>query len=557
MLVATCAFAALTFLLPAASLEAQTPPPLPVTESGTQFLVFFRSQPIGREEVLVLRVADGWVVRGTSRLGPPIDITTRVAEVDYDLQWRPKSLLIDGIVRGQDVTLKTRFDGKQALNVLAVQGAPQSKVDEVSADPVVLPNTFLGSYAALARRLQGKIAGADLRGYIAPQAEITIHVMSAAPERIETPKGVINATRYALTFNNPPPAGDLAVNLWADAEGGLLRMNIPAQMIELAREDIASAASRTAAFSIPGDESVLIPSIGFNLAATMTRPKNVTAAPAVILIAGSGPTDRDETVAGIPVFGHLARDLVAGGFAVVRYDKRGVGQSGGRAESATIADYAEDARQALLWLEKQKGIDKNRIALVGHSEGGLVAMLTAGRERGKVAAMVLLATPSANGNDIVLEQQKHMLSKMPIDDAQREEKIALQEKINKAVIKGTGWTDIPEAARRVADTPWFYSFLTFNPERAMDDTRQPVLIVQGELDAQVMPEHADHLAQMARERKGAKVPIEVVKVPGVNHLLVPATTGEVTEYQSLGPDAKVSPQVTGAIVTFLAKVLKG
>ena len=557
MLVATCAFAALTFLLPAASLEAQTPPPLPVTESGTQFLVFFRSQPIGREEVLVLRVADGWVVRGTSRLGPPIDITTRVAEVDYDLQWRPKSLLIDGIVRGQDVTLKTRFDGKQALNVLAVQGAPQSKVDEVSADPVVLPNTFLGSYAALARRLQGKIAGADLRGYIAPQAEITIHVMSAAPERIETPKGVINATRYALTFNNPPPAGDLAVNLWADAEGGLLRMNIPAQMIELAREDIASAASRTAAFSIPGDESVLIPSIGFNLAATMTRPKNVTAAPAVILIAGSGPTDRDETVAGIPVFGHLARDLVAAGFAVVRYDKRGVGQSGGRAESATIADYAEDARQALLWLEKQKGIDKNRIALVGHSEGGLVAMLTAGRERGKVAAMVLLATPSANGNDIVLEQQKHMLSKMPIDDAQREEKIALQEKINKAVIKGTGWTDIPEAARRVADTPWFYSFLTFNPERAMDDTRQPVLIVQGELDAQVMPEHADHLAQMARERKGAKVPIEVVKVPGVNHLLVPATTGEVTEYQSLGPDAKVSPQVTSAIVTFLAKVLKG
>ena len=557
MLVATCAFAALTFLLPAASLEAQTPPPLPVTESGTQFLVFFRSQPIGREEVLVLRVADGWVVRGTSRLGPPIDITTRVAEVDYDLQWRPKSLLIDGIVRGQDVTLKTRFDGKQALNVLAVQGAPQSKVDEVSADPVVLPNTFLGSYAALARRLQGKIAGADLRGYIAPQAEITIHVMSAAPERIETPKGVINATRYALTFNNPPPAGDLAVNLWADAEGGLLRMNIPAQMIELAREDIASAASRTAAFSIPGDESVLIPSIGFNLAATITRPKNVTVAPAVILIAGSGPTDRDETVAGIPVFGHLARDLVAAGFAVVRYDKRGVGQSGGRAESATIADYAEDARQALLWLEKQKGIDKNRIALVGHSEGGLVAMLTAGRERGKVAAMVLLATPSANGNDIVLEQQKHMLSKMPIDDAQREEKIALQEKINKAVIKGTGWTDIPEAARRVADTPWFYSFLTFNPERAMDDTRQPVLIVQGELDAQVMPEHADHLAQMARERKGAKVPIEVVKVPGVNHLLVPATTGEVTEYQSLGPDAKVSPQVTGAIVTFLAKVLKG
>ncbi len=85
----------------------------------------------------------------------------------------------------------------------------------------------------------------------------------------------------------------------------------------------------------------------------------------------------------------------------------------------------------------------------------------------------------------MLEQQKYLLSKMPIDDAQRAERQALQEKINTAVIKGTGWADIPEQARRVADTPWFYSFLTFNPEKAMNDTRQPMLIVQGELDTQV------------------------------------------------------------------------
>lgn len=545
--------------MPVASLRAQTPPPLPIAENGTQFLVFFRSQPVGREEVLVVRLGDGWVVRGTSRLGPPIDITTRVAEVNYDLQWRPKSLLIDGIVRGQDMMLKTTFDGAKASNIIALQGSPQSKTDAVSADPVVLPNTFLGSYAALALRLQGKAVGTDLRGYIAPQAEITIRITSVAPERIETPKGIITATRYGMTFNNPPPAGDLIVNIWTNADGGLLRMNIPSQMIEMAREDIASAASRTAAFSIPGDEPVVVPSLGFNLAATITRPPSAAAAPlpAVILIGGSGPTDRDETVAGIPIFGQIARDLVAAGFAVVRYDKRGIGQSGGRAESATIGDYAEDARQVLLWLQRQKGIDRDRIALVGHSEGGLVAMLTAGRERGRVAAMALLGTPSASGKEIVLEQQKHMLSKMEIDDAQRAEKIQLQEKINTAVIKGTGWTDLPEAARRAADTPWFYSFLTFNPERAMNDTRQPVLIVQGELDVQVMPAHADKLAAMARARKGDKVPVEVVKVPGVNHLLVPAKTGEVSEYGSLGADAKVSTQVTGAIASFLTRVLKG
>jgi pimeloyl-ACP methyl ester carboxylesterase len=535
--------------------EAQAPPQ-PPGETGTSFLVFFRSQPVGREEVTVLQTADGWVVRGTSRLAQPIDVTTRAAEVIYDLQWHPRSLLVDSIVRGQDVTLKTTFDGTNASNTVAVQGAPQSKVDPVSADTIVLPNTFFGAYAGLAKRLSGKTVGAELHGYVAPQAEITIRVTAVGPERIETPKGVIAATHYSLLFNNPPPAGDLVVNVWTEGDGNLLRLNIPAQQIEMAREDIASAASRTAAFSVPGDESVTIPSIGFNLAGTITVPKTPGTHPAVVLIGGSGPTDRDETVAGIPIFGQIARDLVAAGFVVVRYDKRGVGKSGGRAEAVTIADYAEDARQVLLWLEKRKEVNKERMALVGHSEGALVAMLTAARERNRASAMVLIAGPSTSGNEIVLEQQKYLLSKLPIDDAQRAEKIALQQKINAAVIKGTGWTDLPEAARRVADTPWFYSFLTFDPEKAMNETRQPVLIVQGELDTQVAPHHADTLAQYARDRKGAKAPVEVVKVPGVNHLLVAAKTGDVSEYSTLGPDATVSPQVTSAIAAFLTKVLQ-
>ena len=539
----------------AAAAQAPLPPP-PRQDPGASYLVFFRSQPIGREDVAVIRQADGWIVRGSSRLGAPIDITSRVAEVIYDPQWRPKSLLVDGIVRGQDVTLKTTFDGSKANNVISVQGAPQAKVDAVSADPVVLPNSFLGAYSALGMRLQGLKPGAELKAYIAPQAEVTVKLMSVAAERIDTPRATINATRYSLVFVNPPPAGELPVNLWVGPNGSLLRLSIPSQTLEMAREDIASAASRTAAFSLPGDEAVTIPAAGFNLAATINKPANVKEPlPALVLIGGSGPTDRDETVAGIPVFGHLARDLVAAGFLVVRYDKRGVGQSGGRAGSVTIADYAEDARSVVLWLEKRKDVDKNRIGLVGHSEGALVAMLTAGRERGKVGALALVAGPSGSGAALVLEQQKHLLDQMPIDDAQRAEKVALQKKINDAVITGRGWQDLPEAARKVADTPWFYSFLTFDPERAMRDTRQPVLIVQGELDTQVKPHHADKLAELAKARK-TQAAVEVVKVPGVNHLLVAAKTGEVAEYPLLGADAKVAPQVGAAIAAFMTKALK-
>ena len=540
----------------AATAAAQTPAPKPAADAaGTQFLVFFRSQPVGREEVLVLRLADQWVIRGSSRLGAPIDITTRQSEVIYDLQWRPKSLVVDAIVRGQDVLLKTTFEGGKASNVIAVQGAPQSKVDPVSADPVVLPNSFLGSYAALGKRLQGAAVGTELRAYIAPQAEVGLRVTAVAPERMDTPKGAFAATRYALAMASPPPAADLLLNVWTNAEGDLMRLSIPSQALEMAREDIASAASRTTAFSIAGDEAVQIPATGFSLAATVTRPPNAAGSlPAVVLVGGSGPTDRDEVVAGIPVFGQIARDLVAAGFMVVRYDKRGLGQSGGRAESATIADYAEDVRSILFWLGRQKMVDDDRIALIGYGEGAGVAMLAAGRERDRVSALVLLAGIATTGAQLVIEQQKHLLSQMKIDDAQRAEKLALQEKINQAVIKGTGWMDIPESVRRVADTPWFYSFLTFSPAKAMSEVRQPVLIVHGELDRQVPLHHADELALYARERKN-KAPVQVVKMPGLNHLFVPAKTGELAEYPALGPDAKVSTGVTSAIASWLLKTV--
>jgi hypothetical protein len=478
-----------------------------------------------------------------------------VAEVLYDAEWRPRSMLIDGIVRGQDVTLKTTFADGKASNVILVQGAPQSKVDAVAIDTVVLPNAFLGSYAALARRLQGKTVGAELRGYIVPQAEVPIRVTAVATERIDMPKASLAATRYALTVTNPPPGGEMQMFVWADSAGNLLRLSIPAQTLEVAREDIASAASRTAAFSAPGDEAVQIPAAGFNLAATVTRPPKADGLlPALLLIAGSGPTDRDETVAGIPVFGHFARDLAAAGFMVVRYDKRGVGQSGGRSEAVTLSDYAEDARAVLQWLEKRKDVDKKRMGLVGHSEGAAVAMLVAARERNRVSAAALLAGISTTGSSLVLEQQKRALDQMQLSDAERAEKLALQVKVNDAVIKGTGWEGVPDALRKAADTPWFQSFLSFDAARAMRDVRQPLLMVQGELDTQVLPYHADGLATYARARKGT-ADVQVVKVPGVNHLFVAAKTGEVAEYGSLGPDAQVSPQATGAVADWMQKTM--
>ncbi len=539
----------------AADVPAQPPSPAP-TDASYSYTVFLQSRPIGQESVSVIRQTDGWVIRGSNRLGPPLDVVTRTAEIHYDLEWRPTRMLIDGNSRGQEVSVKTTFANGQALSDIVVGGTPSTKSDPVAADTVVLPNAFLGSYAALARRLVGQTAGTMFRGYIAPQAEVAIRLDGVYAERVETPRQALAATRYAMVVSNSPQTGDLHVSVWTDASGALLRMSVPAQALEIAREDVASAATRTTSFSVPGDEAVRIPAAGFGLAASVAKPEGAKGPlPALILIGGSGPTGRDGFVAGIPVLGQMAADLVHAGFLVVRYDKRGVGQSGGRSETTTLNDYAEDARSIVTWLDKRrKDVDEKRIGLVGHSEGAWVAMTAAARDN-RVAALALVAGASTPGADLILEQQRHLLDRLQAPDADKQAKIALQKQINAAALKGSGWDTVPEEFRRVADSHWFQSFLAYDPAKVMKDVRQPVLIVQGMLDTQVAPHHAERLAELARARK-RKVAVDVTTVPGVNHLLVPAKTGEVDEYNML-PEKKVSSVATAAIAAWMAKVLTG
>jgi len=546
-LVIACAIAAFAGDLLAHERQVPAPP------AASTYLVFLMQRPVGREEVVILNDAEGWLVRGSSQLGVPVEVTTRHAEVRYDNAWHPRSLTVEGIVGGDEVRIKTTFANGSAVSEITTRGETQQKTDRVAEDTVVLPNTFLGSYAALARRLRGLAANAEIRAYIAPQAEIPIRIVAVSGERIETAREAITASRYTLRLVNPGPPGELDATVWIDDRGQLLRIHIPGQQLELVRDDIASSATRTTAFSLPGDERVTIPSSGFNIAGTLTKPSGGAGRlPAVVLIAGSGQTDRDETVAGIPVFGHLARGLAEAGFVVVRYDKRGVGQSGGRAESATLSDFAEDARAVVRWLERRPDVDKDRLAALGHSEGAAVAMLLASREK-RVKAAVLVAGPGTTGADLILEQQRHQLDVMKVDSTDRAAKIALQEQIHAAVLKGSGWEGVPDQMRRAADTPWFQSLLSFDPAKVMKDVEQPLLIVQGELDTQVPPHHADKLVALAEARK--KNPgVQLMKVPGINHLLVPAKTGEVSEYGSLR-DAEVAPSVPVGIGAWLAKTL--
>jgi uncharacterized protein len=542
-------------LLLAAWSQVALAQPAPPAAGTAHFRIFVRARQIGTEEVSVTRTPEGTVISGSGRLSPPADVITNRCEMRYDAQGKPTDLTFDAIVRGQFASMHTVFSGGTAATQVAQAGQPLiTRTEKVTPD-VVLLNSFFGLYEGLAGHLRDAKAGTELKAYVGGQTEVVVQVKAITDERIQTPGQSIAARHYLLAFMNPGQPQQ--TDLWADESGRLLRMAIPAQALEMARADVSSAASRTEAAPRAGDEQVRIPANGFSLAGTVSKPSTPGLAaagrhPAVLLVGGSGPTDRDEMAYGIPIFAQLAGGLADAGFLVVRYDKRGVGQSGGRADSVTLEQYAEDARAALKFLRQRKDVDPKRIAIAGHSEGGWVAMLAAAKNK-DVAALVLIATPGVTGAELVLAQQQHALQLAKLPPSEQQAKVDLQKKIQNAVLTGTGWESVPQQYRAQADTAWFHSFLAFDPSKVMRDVRQPILIVQGDLDMQAFPAYADRLADMARRRKApADEAVTIVHLPGVNHLLVPATTGESGEYAQL-TDRNVSKDVLTPITAWLEK----
>jgi pimeloyl-ACP methyl ester carboxylesterase len=523
--------------------------PAPVT---TGYTVFLRGVAIGREEVTVQQDATGISFIGRGRLAAPVNAAVRRVEVRYRPDWTPEFLALDVNVNGGDNTLKTSFAGANAVSEGSSGGQTISHTDAVGGRLFVLPNVFFGAYEAIARRLGAADVGSEHAAFLAPQSpQLSFRVSSVTTERMQTGTATFTVRRYVLLFTSP--GGLATVNLYADEERGtLLRLNIPAQALDIVREDLTSTTSRTLVYSNSGDEAVFVPAAGFNLGATLTRPKTAAArVPAVVLIAGSEVGDRDGAVGGVPILGQLAGALADGGFMAVRFDKRGFGQSGGRAESATLRDQAEDVIAIVRWLAERRDVDRDRIAVLGHGDGGWVALLAAARERGRIDAVVTIAAPSITGSELVLEQQQQTLDQSKAAPQEREAKVELQRRINAAVLTGKGWETIPPDIRRQADTPWFQSLLSFDPSQVLEDVRQPLLFVHGQLDRQVPVSHLDRIAEIARTESDSKS-VAVVSVRGINHLLVPAATGATTEYGTL-TDRTISRDLTTAINEWLTK----
>ena len=327
---------------------------------------------------------------------------------------------------------------------------------------------------------------------------------------------------------------------------------------------VAAAQVNTAAidYSAPPNapftaEEVTVNAKGYTLAGTLLIPKQGKRPfPAVITITGSGQQTRDEPIP-FPNLGayrpmrQIAESLAARGIAVLRVDDRGVGNSGGRDTlmTATTSSFADDTRTEVAYLRSRPEIDPKRIALVGHSEGGIIAPMLASTDP-QIATIVLMAGSGKRGDQISMDQYTDVLDKTPgMTPEIRAQKLAEEQEIIKAVQTGADLSKYPAQVK----LPWIKEFWTYDPLPAMRKVRTPVLILQGGLDHQITPEQASMLETAARE--GGNKDVTKVVFPTLNHLFLPATTGSLNEYTSLTVTA-IPDEVLKALGDWLVVKLK-
>lgn len=301
------------------------------------------------------------------------------------------------------------------------------------------------------------------------------------------------------------------------------------------------------------------------LAATLTIPQGKGPFPCVLLITGSGPQDRDESLLGHKPFLILSDYLTRNGIAVLRADDRGTGKSTGDFSKGTSADFATDVEAGVAYLKTRAEVNPHKIGLVGHSEGAMIAPMVAARDN-NVAFIVMMAGTAVPGDQVLVAQMEAIdvaNGRRPQDAAktaavqrdvlrlvETENDQATLEKEIRAKMNG----EVPEAQIgmeiRQFTSPWFRYFLTYDPATALRKLTCPVLAINGSLDKQVLPAQNLPAIRKALEEAGNKH-FEIEELPGLNHLFQTAKTGSPAEYAQI--EETMSPVALEKISAWILK----
>lgn len=477
------------------------------------YKMYVGEQPQGEEKFVVTIDADG-SLRSEAEIAlgqnksKVITVATRNRPISFSVE------------TGAIKALAAEFSAETAK--VAIAGQPERAVKTGAS--VILENVVWHHFIYLFAQYDAARGGQQaFKAFLPSRAlEFGLQVERVGLEDFAVEGRTVKTERYrALTSKN------LVFEVWTDEARIPLLIRIPSQKIKVVRggaESLAAVVFPPA--TIAGAESfsseeVTVTNGDVRLAGTLTLPKKGKAPyPAAIIITGSGGQDRDGAVGLFNLYKLIAEQLSSAGVAALRLDDRGVGKSVVPAGKTTASylDLVSDSRAAFEYLHQRSEIDRKKIAFIGHSEGAQTA-LTIAAEDSRVAAIALLAGSSRPIDRVVLEQALYQIAlQETIDPADRTKLHPVTLNILKLVEEAKSGPASGPGADKYA---WFREHAAIDPLALARRARCPVLILNGERDAQVLPYHALEFAQAFTESGNKSVRLRIL--PNLTHLFTPST----------------------------------
>ena len=558
-------------------LVAPQPQAPPTVEQGQlidsgQFVVEQAGQQIIDEQyTLFFSAAEGYMLLSQETMSVSGQNITLAQQYEFDRDFMPVlyHLAADTPSGSQIISAQMGIKG---LHMETRVGTAQQQADIPGKHTVILDNNLISHYVVLFLALQAGAIPAQFTAAI-PQALLSLPAKIDDPVQITFTSGdkSYDGQRYDLHL------GDLVI-IMLSYQGKLVGVINDAQGVHA-----YSAQSFPSGITLPGvpapepttegvvEKDVTFESDGLTLAGTLTLPAGADGpVPGVLFIAGSGPVDRDENVPGMKtdVFRQLAAALAKVGIGSLRYDKRGVGQSGGIFANASMEDLLADLRVALTSLEGTEGIDPQQVFLLGHSEGGILAPIIATGNT-DLNGVVLLAAPAHSLDWIIRGQIEQVNREAEKSEDQVQRALAQEDQFLDFVRNSNGdwsdytfeqlveampWlTDVKFIELKMLSLSWLRQHFHHDPIETIKNVTCPVLIIQGEKDYQVPPGEADLLSAALAGAGNTDVTID--KIPDLNHLMRHHPEEPNLTYRHLGEpvDGRVTEEITTWITEHVAK----